>query len=166
MKLRTSSAVLALVLGLSAFAAPGCDTTRLLQGDPETQTPDDEEWQETEPLSIPDFEMAWERTRATMEAMGYDVDGERTQYARQLMVSRWVTSLGRIRFEGIRRRAFVRFHPTDDGRWTVACAVTRQWNADMNDPMNPASAQWERTKTDTTRAALLLFRVRAGLTDE
>ncbi|MCE9634433.1 MAG: hypothetical protein K8T90_01905 [Planctomycetes bacterium] len=152
--------LLAFVLAGPMFCM-GCETTELFNGDPDAVTPPEAVWQETETFAVPSVDLLWERAIATMESDGYDVDTSRTKYADRKIVSNWVTHLGTARFQGIRRRAHITLVPT--GRqWAVRVAVIKQWNADIDDPMNPAEAQWEKTELDVSRTARLLYGIRAG----
>lgn len=155
--------VLASLLAAAAALLPACETTRLFPTDPESHEPDDEEWQATEPLAAPSFALLWQRARATLEVTGWDVDEDRTHFERRELTTKWVTSMGRNQYDGVRRRAVLRFDPVEGSRWIVRCAVLKQRNADIDDPMNPAQAQWEPMGCDVSRTGLLLFRIRAGL---
>ena len=153
------------LMASAALASAQCETTKLFEGDPDAKVPSSAEWQETEPLAAPSIEVLWERSRALLEYEGYALDEGKTQYARREMVSQWLTHLAPTRFEGIRRRAHVTFVPSGS-RWIVRAAVMRQRNTDIDNPSNPAQAQWERVDADTTRTALIVWKIRAGFDPE
>lgn len=158
---RTRVLAAALLVLSPLLAGAGCETTELFRGDPDAVVPPDEVWQETEPFTVPSADLLWERAIATIEGEGYTVDASRTRFDKREIVSNWVSLLGTTRFQGIRRRAHVTLVPS--GRqWVVRLAVIKQWNADIDDPMNPAEAQWEKTELDVTRTARLLYQIRAG----
>lgn len=156
-----AAARLFLVLAVGTFATTGCETTKLFQGDPDKYVPERGEWQETEPLAVPSLNVLWERVRAVLEYEGYGVDEELTRFDRRELVSTWVARLAPTRFEGVRRRAHVTLVPAGD-RWVVRAAIVRQRNTDIDEPSNPAQAQWESTSADASRTAVLVFKIRAG----
>lgn len=160
------TAPLAAAAALVPLLLAACETTTLFVGNPDNQTPEKLEWQSTEPLAAPSFELIWQRSRATLESMDYQIDDTRSRIDDRVMVTTWSMSLAPLRFEGTRRRAHLEFEQTDAKTWIVRCAVIRQRNADIDDPSNPAQANWEPAGPDPSRTGLLLYRVRAGLMNE
>lgn len=158
--MRTSPWLAVLIVVLAGSAA-GCETTKLFQGDPGSQVPERRDWQETEPLEVPSVDVLWERARAVLEYEGYALDEEATRYDRHEMVTQWVVRLAPGRLDGIRRRVHLAFVPSGT-RWVVRAAVLRQRNADIDDPTNPAQAQWERTDPDASRTGTLIWKIRAA----
>ena len=151
--------------GLALVSLGGCETTVLFPANPENQTPSDGEWQETEPLAATSFDLLWQRTRATLEDLDYQIDDNRTHVDDRVIVTKWNTIMAMLRFDGVRRRAHVEFVPAEDGRWVIRCAVIKQRNADIDDPTNPVMAQWEDAGPDPGRTGRLLYRLRGGLMD-
>ena len=75
------------------------------------------------------------------------------------MISRWRTMLAPAAREGRRRRAVVRFEPAGPGRWVVAVAMQQQMNSEIEEPLNPAAADWERDGVDASRGSVLLYQL-------
>lgn len=167
MKLRSLSRTFAvLVPGLAALVLhPGCETTEIFQGNPDEATPSSGDLRATAPLAAESFDDVWDRTRATLEVMGFQIDDERTHYERRELVTRWMTHLSPFRFQGFRRRAHVAIEPADD-RWIVKAAVLFQRNADIDNPASPAQVQWETQGIDSSRTALLLYRISSAFDPE
>ena len=154
-----------LLLAALGIAVPGCESTKLFQGNPENALPEKEEWQQTEPLEVPSFAVLWEQARDVIEGQGYGLDETRTRFDRREMVSGWQTILAPTRFEGVRRRVHLTFVAAGD-RWIVRGAVVRQRNVDVDNPSNPAAAKWEGNGPDTTRTGLIIWKIRAGFDPE
>lgn len=165
--MRPSVRLLVLAAAAAALATlPACGDHVLFAGDPNTQVPSDGEWQETEPLDVPSVEVLWNHTVSVLENLDLPPDEGRTDYARREIVTRWITRLAPIRYDGKRYRAHVRLVPASGGRWIAQVAVVRQSNTDMNDPTSAAHARWERDGVEFARAARILWQIRAGFDPE
>lgn len=155
--LRTASLVLA--LSLAGLGAAACETTHLFPGDPEQQFPEDTEWLRGQPFSAPSFDVVWQRAQEVLAGEGYRPDEVLTSVSTGEIVTTWITRVAPTRYEGKRRRAHLRIEPVGETQWRVAVAVIRQRNADIDDPKNPLSAQWEADGIDTSRSELLLWKM-------
>jgi len=147
---------------LAAPLAGGCETSGIFAGNPENQTPGAGEWQATEPLEASSLEVVWDHVRTVALAEGYAQDDTRTQYDRREFVSRWITFLSSLRYEGQRRRLHVVIDEAGPGKWVVRACVIRQRNADIDQPDNPAKAEWEDAGVEPSRTGLVLWKIRAG----
>jgi hypothetical protein len=159
-------AVTGLLAGLLAAGLPACGDHVLLRSDPETQEPERDAWQATEPLEVPSLAILWDHALAALDELGYTTDDRATDFAKREIVTRWVTRLAPTRYEGKRHRAHVRLVEADGGRWIAQAAVLRQENADLRNPMNPVQAQWERQGSDPGRAGRILFQIRIAFDPE
>lgn len=158
---------LALVAVLAASAG-ACETTHLFSGDPEMQIPKAAEWLRGEPFTAPSFDSIWERATDVLMGEGYRIDESGTSASRGEIRTGWVTHLAPTRYQGKRRRVWVRIEPVqssgggtaaDAKQWRIAVVALRQRNADIDDPSNPVSAQWEADGVDETRTALLQWKM-------
>jgi hypothetical protein len=158
-------AVLAVAVALAA-PLPGCiEPTQLglLRGDPDAREVGAGDWVESgSPLTGVAYEALWDRAKSVIGAEGLAVDDSRTDYATQLIVTRWDTLLAPNRFEGYRHRVWIRFTQPAPEQWSVGVAVQKQNNADMDAPTNPANARWEDKPADVTRAGVLLWKIESG----
>jgi hypothetical protein len=158
MHIRPGLLSLALLLGTAA-ALPACETTGILQGDPDKAAPADEDWAATQPFKAPSKEILWDRVRTTLASEGYRADERMTRYDQGVIVTEWQALLAPNRFEGKRRRAHVEILPAGlENQWTIRVAVLKQRNADIDQPTNPLKAQWEPESVDANRTALLAWK--------
>ncbi|MCC7138977.1 MAG: hypothetical protein IT460_11195 [Planctomycetes bacterium] len=123
------------VLALAAVLLPvaGCASSRDRAGKP------------TKGFYAPDSAMLWEVTRREMKRAGFtpDLDASTTD---QMLVSRWDSHLYPFSNKGYREQATITLVPDPDktGWWTAEANVTREWNTEVREPLNPAKAKWER----------------------
>ncbi len=121
--------------------------------------PADEEYLSSEPVTVAEFDDIWERAKIVLRGEGYALDDQMTARRKREIATRWRVSLAPSRFEGKRRRAFVRLVDLDDDRWLIRVAVQQQRNADLDAPLNPINADWEAEEVDAGRAEVLLFKI-------
>ena len=140
----------AVVLSLAALALGACHSL---------DAPGDEEFLSSEPLTVAEFDDIWERARIVLRGEAYAIDDEGTRRRDREIVTRWLVSLAPTRFEGKRRRAFVRLVEMDNGKWLIRVAVQQQRNADLDAPLSPINAKWEAEEVDAGRAEILLFKI-------
>jgi len=156
MQILRASAV-ALLLVAAAFVTASCETSKLFAGDPEQQFPKDTQWMRGQPFTTPSFDVIWQRTGEVLAREGFRADEALTSVSHGEIVSLWITRMAPTRYQGKRRRAHVRIEPLEGAQWRAAVAVIRQQNADIDDPPNVVSAQWEADGIDEDRSKLLLW---------
>ncbi len=164
MKARNDVKTLGLALALLlAPALGGCERYAIFGGNPDLILVDDEDFLRSEkPLAVAELEGLWERARQVLVTEGWAIDTYATSYADRSMVTRWNTFLAPTRYEGIRSRTWVRFEPAGEGLWTVAVAVQRQHNSDIDAPLDPSHCEWEEQDSDQARSGVLLWKIEAG----
>lgn len=162
---------LALVAGLVTLLLPTLACTsihgvgeigkELFNADPDHRYPSSDEYVQSEPLDGTTVDHLWGRARIVLPNEGYVVeqDSERTSFGERRMASRWNTYLAPNARAGVRRRALVEFHPAGRDQWIVAVAVQKQINTDIDDPMNPGTADWEPDGVDRSRSDVLLWKL-------
>jgi hypothetical protein len=149
-----------MLLGLSLAA---CDTTKIFRGDPDEATSKESEFVgSATPLKNADIESLWEASDTVLRMEGYQIDTSRTAYEKREMYTHWEAHLAPNRFEGKRHRAIVKFTKAPEGGWMVSVVVQMQRNIDINNPSNPAEANWEEMAPAATRAGVILYRIESG----
>jgi hypothetical protein len=152
--------VLALLPALgSGCINPGSDDYAL----PAREIPSAEGWVVSEPFPCTDFDVLWEtaKAHACRIGRGWRIDDDHTTYSKKRIVTAWNIELGMHRNDGRRRRRFVEFEEVKDpkGFWKVRVATVRQRNADIDDPSNPANAEWKADAPDLEDAEMVAFRI-------
>jgi hypothetical protein len=141
----------------------GCDSSRLFTGDPEAATPESKNYVESEKaLPNADLDSLWDRAQQVVSGEGLSVDESKTKFASHVIVTRWNTFLSPQRFEGNRKRAWIRFKKDPAGGWIPGVAVQAQRNADIDAPSNGANARWEEQAYDPALAGVLLWKIESG----
>jgi hypothetical protein len=154
----------ALLVSSLAFAAVGCDSTRIHIGNPDEKTVGSDQFVETTPISDVELDALWERSQVVLGMQGYQTNAKRSRYAEREIVTHWREQLAPNRFEGSRTRAWVRFREAKPHSWVVAVAVQRQRNEDIDHPTESESAKWEDSPSEGSRSAaeVLLFKIESG----
>jgi hypothetical protein len=151
-----------LVATFAALALAACSDTQIFQGNPDNAKVADEDFVESTELKGADLDGLWERAEQVVMIEGYEVDGTRTHFADREMATHWNAVMGMNRYEGYRTRAYVRFHKSKKGEWTVGVLVQRQRNIDIRRPSEEVMATWEEQPADKARAGVLLWKIESG----
>ncbi|MCK6480543.1 MAG: hypothetical protein HUU06_13655 [Planctomycetaceae bacterium] len=155
------TARLALLLLASLLpAVPGCmsdspdDYTF-----PASEMPEPEGFVESGTFVCRDFAVLWETAKIQATKNGYYVDDDATSFKGRRVVTTWKLDLATLKNSGKRRRRFVEFReaPGVKDGWKVAVSTVVQRNADMDDPLNPARANWRSDEPDLNDAEKVAF---------
>jgi len=152
--------VAALVLPTLLAACEGMQNP--LGPNPDNELPEDGDFVRSKPLTAPEFDFLWERSKFMLQTDGYGIDGSRTNREDREIVSQWKTMLAPSRYQGKRRRVVLRFEEGDEGTWFAEAAVTVQRNEDIQDPMQIARAVWKSEGPDLPRAEVLIYKLETG----
>lgn len=150
----------ALALPTALAACEGMDNP--LGPNPDNETPGSGDFVRSKPLTVPEFDFLWERSKFMLQTDGYGIDGSRTDRGDHEIVSQWKTILSPARYQGKRRRVVLRFEEAGEGKWIAEAAVTVQRNEDIQDPMQIARAVWKSDGPDLQRAEVFVYKLETG----
>jgi hypothetical protein len=155
---------LAALLAALALAAPGClsdspDDYGLRAGD----MPSPEGWVAGEPFLCHDFDVLWETAKIQAVRGGYRIDDDATTQSLRRVVTAWKTDLSIRRSDGRRTRRFIELRPEEGQKnaWRARVATVVQRNVDLDDPLNPANAEWRSADPDADDAERVLWLLEA-----
>jgi hypothetical protein len=152
---------------LLVLALGACDTTRIFRGNPDDASSKESEYVTSPtPLKDTDLESLWDASDNVLRMEGWSIDSERTAYESHEMVTHWESHLAPNRFEGKRKRAVVKFAKAPEGGWNVSVVVQTQRNIDIDNPSNPANANWEDQPADERKAGAILYKIEMGFRDD
>jgi hypothetical protein len=112
-------------------------------------------------VEAPSRGILWDMTVGVLEFSGYPI-GTRLDPDSLEAQTGWAVERAPFSGDGVRRRATVRYRPTDEGSWEVDVRVAQQRNVSLR-PLQPEYDEWEWTGDDLEAAQLLLARIRANL---
>ena len=106
MRIRPRLSSLALALALAApVTLAACEAmTNPLAPDPANAMPGAGDFVRSKPMSVPEFDFLWERSKFMLQTDRYGIDGSRTSRDKKMIVSQWKTILAPSRYHGKRRR--------------------------------------------------------------
>ena len=121
---------------------------------PARDMPYPEGWVESGAFPCGEFDLLWETAKVQACKAGHRIDDDATSYKRRRIVTVWKVEMAVRKSEGKRRRRFVDFveQETPKGTWRVRVSTVRQRNVDIDDPLNPVSAEWRSDDPDTDDA--------------
>jgi hypothetical protein len=150
----------ALWMGLAVCAvAPALSGCQSVLGMDAPDLPDPEGWVESRQFECFDEALLWETCKNLAQRNGYRIDDDATKYKEQLVVTTWKVQLAITRNDGKRRRRYVEMVkvPNRKAGWKVRCAVVKQKNEDIEDPLNPLMARWRTDVPDVEQAKRLAY---------
>jgi len=149
-----------LLLALGALGGTGC-----LSDSPDDfgfgakDLPNPGGWMESGDFVCRDFGVLWEVSKTQAVLNGFRLDDDATSDRRRQIVTRWKLDLATAKYSGFRRRRFLEFLPRKEPKdaWKVRVATVVQRNADMDDPLNPAKAEWRNAAPDLEDAERIAY---------
>lgn len=152
---------------LLAASAAGCVTgpwDSLASG---KDLPDPGNWVDSEIFLCHDFDLLWETAKIQAAKNGYRIDDDATSYARRRVVTAWKNDLASSQSEGKRRRRFVEFREVKDAKdaWKVRVSTVRQCNIDLENPLDPTSADWRKDGEDDEDAERVAYLIESQFRD-
>ena len=121
-----------------------------------------------------DRDLIYEHCILVMEEQGFEIDRDRSIRGAGTIVTRWNVQLAPFRYQGIRRRAHLLVErapalrgadPKREQPYRVGVRVEIERNKTIQDPMNPALAEWEPGEHDSTHEERMLFWLRQAFKD-
>jgi hypothetical protein len=113
-------------------------------------------------VAAPSENVLWAVAGQEIQRLGFPV-GSDADPATLVMRSGWRTELAPFKGDGYRELAEVRFTRVAPQRYRLEARVVRERNMDLENPIDPRSAEWEEAPDDVERARVLVQRIRARL---
>jgi len=154
----------ALLLAAALAALPGCmsdspDDYGLRASD----MPAPKGWVTGEPFLCHDFDVLWESAKIQVVKGGYRIDDDATSQSLKRIVTTWKVDLSIRRNDGRRTRRFLELKPEEKEKnaWRARVATVVQKNVDLDEPLNPANAEWRSSDPDGDDAGRVLWMLEA-----
>jgi hypothetical protein len=133
---------------------------------PDMPSPSAADWSVSESFRCDDFAVLWEVAKGQASKNGYRVDDDATTYKDRRIITSWKTEMAVMKNDGKRRRRFVEFEEQKGlkATWKVKVATMKQRNVDIDDPLNPMSAEWKKDDPDHDDSDRVAFMIGAQFT--
>jgi hypothetical protein len=153
------SLLLAAALGLPGCMSDSPDDYGLRA----SEMPSPKGWVTGEPFLCHDFDVLWETAKIQAVKGGYRIDDDATSQSMKRVVTSWKVDLSIRRNDGRRTRRFLELQAVEGEKntWRARVCTVLQKNVDLDDPLNPANAEWRNGDPDGLDAEQVLWMLEA-----
>ena len=151
----------ALLAVLSAFLLLGCEL-------PSQDRPGRDQMFPSEEFPSTGTEAIYAVALSELDRTGFSVDRVASSEAAGKFETHWRNFLAPFRFEGRRKKVIGEVEESESrpGYFRVYLTVWNQRNADIEDPLNAASAIWQDTEPDQGLSDAIIYKIQNHFSDD